>query len=131
VTYLIFAFRYFLFLPVFDPQFLGYCNSAASSDVCSKFSSVFLSSFSQLSQLSDHSFMKSVKPFEVKHQAQSIEMRGQVNTSARHGQVDRSRTVDFQRIIMTTRRETPAGFASLPCEIFPFNFIDWPITMLQ
>jgi hypothetical protein len=76
VTKLIFAFRNsanapknFLFLLGFDPQFLGCCNSAASSDICSNLSSGFLSYFSQLSQWSKHSAMKSVKPFEVKHQA--------------------------------------------------------------
>ena len=58
-------------------------------------------------------------------------MRGQVNTSARHGQVDRSIAVDSHRLIVTARWKSPADFASLPCDIFPFSFIDWPITMLQ
>ena len=75
VTKLVFAFRNFanapknfLYLPGFDLQFLGCCNSAASSDVYSNFFSAFLSSFSQLSQRSKHSAMRSVKHFEVKHQ---------------------------------------------------------------
>ena len=66
------AFRYFANAPKnvlsvtgFDPQFLGFCNSAANTDFVVTFPPFFLSPSSHLSQWSKHSAMKSLKHFEA------------------------------------------------------------------